>query len=313
MSLRVTQSMMNTQLLRNISNNLGRMDNMQNQLSTGRRINAPSDDPVGMTFAMRYRSELAANDQYTRNVDAAKSSIDFYDMTLSKAGDVVQRARELMVQGSNGSNPQSALDSIKSEMNQLYDQMVEIGNSKFNGKYVFNGEQTDKQPYPTLSLDDPSTAPRASDVTTDPGQIRYELSPSMTLSVNVTGSDVFGKPAAGPSDTTSDNIFQILRKASDSLSAGDTTGLTSLIGNLDSRMNSMLETRAEIGAKTNRIDLIQGRLDDLNVNLQAMQSKTEDADVPALITNLKTEENVYQASLSVGSKLISPSLVDFLR
>jgi flagellar hook-associated protein 3 FlgL len=305
--------MMNTQLLRNISNNLGRMNNLQNQLSTGRRINAPSDDPVGMTFALRYRSELAANDQYIRNVDAAKSSLDYYDMTLSKAGDVVQRARELMVQGSNGTNPQVSLDAIKKEMNELYNQMVEVGNSQFNGKYVFNGQQTDNQPYPNTKLDDPSTGPRAFDVSSDAGEIRYDLSSGMTLPVNITGNEIFGAPASGASDTGNDNIFHVLRQASDYLAAGDTKGLTALLGRLDSRINTMLEKRAEVGARVNRIDLINDRLQDIGTNLQTIQSKTEDADIAEVITNLKMEENVYQASLSAGAKLISPSLVDFLR
>ncbi len=78
MSFRVTQSMMNTQMLRNITNNLGRMNNMQNQLSTGMRINKPSDDPVGITFALRYRSELDSNDQYTDNVSSALSIAGVY-------------------------------------------------------------------------------------------------------------------------------------------------------------------------------------------------------------------------------------------
>ena len=68
MPTRITQTMINTQMVRNLGSNLNRMDNLQNQLATGRRINKPSDDPVGLSFAMRYRSELSANDQYQANV-----------------------------------------------------------------------------------------------------------------------------------------------------------------------------------------------------------------------------------------------------
>ncbi len=78
-------------------------------------------------------------------------------------------------------------------------------------------------------------------------------------------------------------------------------------------MNVMLGARADIGAKTNRIELAENQLLDIGINLQSLQSKTEDADLAVVITNLKTDENVYQASLAAGAKLIRPSLIDFLR
>lgn len=113
MTSRVTQGMMNNQLLRNISTNLSRINDNQNQLSTGRRINKPSDDPVGISFSLRYRSELSANEQFKSNADAAVSWLDYTDTTLNQANTVIQRVRELTVQATNGTNPQSALDAIK--------------------------------------------------------------------------------------------------------------------------------------------------------------------------------------------------------
>ncbi|CAM4390188.1 flagellar hook-associated protein FlgL [Paenibacillus alkaliterrae] len=319
MSLRVTQSMLNTQLMRNLTNNLGRMNTLQNQLSTGKIINKPSDDPIGITFALRYRSELDANDQYTENVDAALSFLQYTETTIGQAGDVMQRTRELLVQGANGTVDQTSLDAIKTEISQLYSQMVEIGNTQFNGKQVFNGENTGGKPYPALTLEDaadPLGNPpvyKAYHVASDTGVIKYELSAGMSMAVNITGNEVFGGPVANDADTTSDNVFQLLRRAHDLLAAGDQEGISNLIGQVDTRMNTMLTKRSEIGARMNRIELIQNRLNDIDINLQTLQSKTEDADMAEVITNMKMEENVYQASLSVGAQLIRPSLVDFLR
>lgn len=319
MSFRVTQSMMNTQMLRNITNNLGRMNNMQNQLSTGMRINKPSDDPVGITFALRYRSDLDSNDQYLDNVSSAISMLEYTDTTIGQAGDVMQRVKELLVQGSNGTLEQTNLDAIKTEISQLYNQMVGIGNSQFNGKYIFNGENTVEQPYPTMTLEetvDPLATPpllKAYHVASDTGSVRYELSSGMSMAINITGNEVFGDPISSEGDSGSDNIFQLLRRAYDTLSTGDKEGVSDLIGQVDTRMNTMLTKRAEVGAKMNRVELIQNRLNDIDINLQTVKSKTEDADMAKVITNMKTEENVYQASLSVGAQIIRPSLVDFLR
>lgn len=429
---RVTQGMINTQFLRNLHNNLSRLDHMQNQMATGRTINKPSDDPVGMSFAMRYRSDLAANEQYVENVDSALSWLEFTDSMLGQTGDVLHRVRELSVQAANSSNPEAALNNIKSEILELTEQLVTIGNSRFNGKYIFNGQITDQPPYQegidyngtaipaesgrargnvdvslanvsaadnvlniridgeavsvtlppndysgtgaaalaadlqaqinaatttadvtvTANVNDElvitsnstgaasevtifpssfaqtwlSAAGDLSDVTQSPGvdgvavgyevqaryddadnaEIQFEIAPGVRIPVNLSGNKVFG---ASTDDT---NLYQLMNKLSDLLDAQDTAGISDLLGDMDARLNTLLETRAELGAKINRVELANERLKDITLNLQTLQSKTEDADMAELITKVKTEENIYQASLSVGSRIIRPSLVDFL-
>ncbi|MCY9660501.1 flagellar hook-associated protein FlgL [Paenibacillus sp. MAH-36] len=298
MTTRITQGMMNNQLLRNVTANLSRINENQNQLSTGRKINKPSDDPVGISFSLRYRSEGAANEQYKSNADSAVSWLDFTDTTLNQANTVIQRVRELTVQASNGTNPQSALDAIKKEIDQLSEQMVTIGNSQFNGKYVFNGQLTDKAPY--------NSATASTDVA-DQGEIKFDIGVGVRVTANVSGDKIFG--AAGASD----NIFMIMKDLSAALASGNQNDIGACIGKIDSRNEAFLQARADVGARQNRIELAQSRLEDIGTNLQTLQAKEEDADIPAVITNLKTDENVYNASLSVGSKIISTSLVDFLR
>lgn len=299
MANRVTQGMLNIQMLRNINNNMVRMDNLQNQLATGRRINKPSDDPVGISFSLRYRSELEVNDQYIRNVDAAVSWLDFTDTTLNQAGNALQRARELAVKGANGTNSTESYAAIRTEVDQLYEQMVNIGNSVLNGKYVFSGQVTDKAPFP-----DPANAMNAQ---TDTGAIQYEIGAGVRLTINKTSEEVFGKSG------TQENIFQVLKDLSKALDDENPAGIQEAINRIDERMDTLLGVRADLGAKTNRIELAEDRLTDIGINIQSLQSKTEDADMSIVITNLKMEENVYQASLAGGAKLIRPSLIDFLR
>lgn len=304
MSMRVTQGMMNNQLLRNISTNLYRMNDHQNQLSTGRKINKPSDDPVGMSFGLRYRSELAANEQYESNVDAAVSWLDYTDSMLGQANSVIQRVRELAVKGANGANPQEALDAIASEVEQLYSQLVTIGNSQFNGKYVFNGQKTDIPPYQSeTAMTDPI----------DTGEIKFEIGVGVRIAANIPGNQVFGEPDDPNNPGTNDNIFRVLDDLVSALKSGDQQEVSNILGRIDTANDRFLEARADIGARLNRIELAQSRLQDIGVNLQTLQSKTEDADIAEVITNLKTDENVYQSSLSVGAKIISVSLVDFLK
>jgi flagellar hook-associated protein 3 FlgL len=176
--------------------------------------------------------------------------------------------------------------------------MLTIGNSEFNGKHVFNGQLTDIAPYSsgTAMNDKPDTS-----------EILFEIGVGIKLPVNVAGNKVFGEAGS------SDNAFKVVKDIIDALGSSNFAGIEDALGRLNSRMNSFLEVRADIGAKMNRIELSEQRLNDIDTNLQTLQSKTEDIDMAEAITNLKTSENVYQSSLSVGAKIIRPSLIDFLR
>ncbi|KGE20409.1 flagellar hook-associated protein FlgL [Paenibacillus wynnii] len=305
--LRVTSNMMNSQLLLNLNRNARTMNDTQLQLATGRKLNKPSDDPVGITYSLRYRAELSSNEQYQKNVDSAISWLDYNDTVMTQAGDVIQRLREISVQGSNGTNPQTALDSINAEVKQLKAQLVDIANSQLNGKYIFNGQQYDAKPFdfPTGADGMPDTSGAAL-ITTDSGNVNYSVGESVQLPINVTGSEVFG-------GVEIDNIFSIIDRISNALASGNITGVSAELNNIDTRNNKMLSLQADIGAKTNRIELMQSRLSDLEVNLTDLQSKTEDGDYAELLMKSKVQENIYNASLSVGSKIIQSTLVDFIR
>ncbi|MCM3174156.1 flagellar hook-associated protein FlgL [Paenibacillus sp. MER 99-2] len=306
--MRITNNMLSSQLLLNLNRNAQQMNNTQTQLATGRKINKPSDDPVGITYSLRYRAELSSNEQFQKNVDSAVSWLEFNDTVMNQAGNVVQRLRELTVQASTGTNPQSALDSIKEEVSQLKEQLIDISNSKLNGKYIFNGETYDVKPYdfPT-NADGTMDTTTATSIITDKGKINFIVGESVQLPINVSGNEVFG------TSTEEDNLFGIMNNIMKALGSGNKAELSNQLGNIDSRMDKMLAIRSEIGAKTNRVDLMAGRLDDLGINLTNLQAKVEDADYAELAMQSKIQENIYNASLSAGAKIISPSLVDFLR
>jgi len=289
---------MNLQMMRNINSNLFRMDNNQNVLSTGRKLNKPSDDPVGITYSLRYRSELSINDQYQKNADAATSWLNYTDTVLNQLNDASQRAYQLLVQGVNGTNPQEAIDAVNVEIKQIYEQIVTLGNSKFNDKYIFNGQLTDQAPY------DVTNAPTQG---TDTMGITYKFTEGASLPINVTGEDVFGK------SSDPDNLFGVLTRIQNALAVGDQRSAQNELNLLNSRLTKINEVRSEIGARTNRVELISNRLSDLEINLTSMQSKTEDADYAETIMKFKQDESVYQASLATSAKIMQTSLLDYLR
>jgi flagellar hook-associated protein 3 FlgL len=294
--------MMQSQLMRNINHNLTRMQGQQNELSTGRKLNKPSDDPVGITYSLRYRSELAMNEQYDKNVAQAKAQLEHTDTVLGQLNDLVQRAQELSVQALNETNPQSALDAIATEIKQIYSQAIIIGNDQLNGKYIFNGQMTDIRPY------DESTAYTAAAPDSDDQKINVRFSAGITVAANVTGGEVFGKTA------DADNLFKVLKDLQNSLSpTANKTDLAAAYQKLQTRYDKIINIRSEVGARSNRVDLIDQRIQDLNINLTTLQSNVEDADMAETIMRYNQEEAIYQASLSTGAKVIQQTLVDYLR
>ncbi|ASS73933.1 flagellar biosynthesis protein FlgL [Tumebacillus algifaecis] len=296
--MRITGQMMTQKLIGNIQNNMTRMEKWQRDLATGKKIHSPSDDPVGTSYALRYRSELAQNDQFTKNVDSANSWVQYTDKMLDSATQVLQRARELAVAGANDTQDVSAKRAIADEIDQLYKQMVAIGNSQFNGAYVFNGMLTDQKPYEEANAE--LATPHA-------GVFRYEIGPGTMLDVNTLGRDAFG------TSPSSDNAFQALKDLRDALINDSQPGVANGISQVNNRINEILEIRAGIGARMNRLDLAENRLTDIDLNLQTLQTKVEDTDMAETITKFKIAEDVYRASLNTGAHIIQPSLIDFLR
>ncbi|OUM88775.1 MAG: hypothetical protein BAA01_14170 [Bacillus thermozeamaize] len=296
--MRVTQSMLNAQLLRDINNNLQRMAKNQERLASQSMVNRPSDDPVASTLILRYREELAANFQYQRNVDDAMSWLEQYDSALKEVNDILQAAREEAIRAANGTNPDTSLEAIAQKIEQLYNQLIAVGNTQFKGKYIFNGKETGKQPY---------TPGNPGDHKADNNSpIEFEVMPGVKIQVNSLGELVFGK------DTDVDNAFNVLKELQDVLTGGP-GDIQTIIGKLDTRIDKVLNQWTDVGARMNRLELIKSRLQDEDYNLQKLLSKAQDTDVAKIYMLLKTDENVYQASLSVGARIIRPSLVDFLR
>lgn len=302
MAIRVTSGMMSMQMLSNLNRNLNRMDNMSNQISTGRKINKPSDDPVGVTYALRYRAELAANEQYQTNTDAAVSWLDTTDSNMQQALDVIKRLKELAIQGSNGTLSGSDLEAVNLEVDELKNHLVDIGNTQIRGKYIFNGETYDQMPY-QLS----GSVTEFADVETDNGGVIYSISQQVTFQINTSGNEFFG------SKTETDNIFRIIDNLSAALNSEDQDAVSQQLENIESRSNKMQAALSEVGARSNRIELVQNRLLDQNLNFTTLQSKTEDADVASLMIQATSAQTIYEASLKSSAQIMQPSLMDFMR
>jgi flagellar hook-associated protein 3 FlgL len=302
--MRITNNMLINNMLSNLNTNLARMSKYQTQLATGKRISLPSDDPIVASRALKLRTDVAEIEQYQRNVDDAASWMEITETTLAQMGDVMHRVRELTVQGSNGTSSPEELDKIKQEIEQLKIQMTHLANTTYAGRYIFSGYKTDK---PLMD----ENGVFQIDISNGE-QIFYEIGIGDDIHINVTGSDLFNN-GADASATETSSLISTFDELITALSAGDHTVIGDMLTKIDADINNILRVRSGVGARMNRLELTANRLGDDLINFTKLMSKNEDVDIAEAIMNLQNEENVYRASLSVGAKVIVPSLVDFLK
>lgn len=301
--MRITNNMLINNMLSNLNTNLDRMSRYQTQLATGKKITLPSDDPIVASRSLKLRTDVAEIKQYQRNVDDAVSWMEITETTLGQMGEVIHRARELTVQSANGTTTTEDLDKAKKEIEQLKIQMTHMANTAYAGRYIFSGFKTDK---PLMDDDGVFQVDIAKSE-----QIRFEIGIGDDIHVNVTGSDLFNNDVDAVATDKSD-LMQIFDNIIAAMSAGDHEAVGGTLAQLDGGLNNILRVRSGVGARMNRLELTANRLGDDFINFTKLMSKNEDVDMAEAIMNLLNEENVYNASLSAGAKVIQPSLVDFL-
>jgi flagellar hook-associated protein 3 FlgL len=302
--MRITNNMLISNMMQNLTTNLNRSQKYQNHLATGKKISLPSDDPIVASKALKLRTDVAEIEQYKRNTDDATSWMDITESTMSQITDVVQRLREITVQAASDTNTPEDTQKIEAEASQLKEQLIQLGNATYAGRYIFSGYKTDK-----MLLNDDGTF----NVDISNGeQIKFEIGIGDAININVTGSDLFNEGNDGAAGVTKSSFVDTFDKVVNAMNSNDKDALSNLLNDMDDQIENLLRVRAGLGARMNRVELTANRLEDDNVNFTKLMSKNEDVDMAEAIMNLTNEQNVYKASLSTGARVIQPSLVDFL-
>ncbi len=288
--MRVTLGSLTLNLLRNLDAGLERLSRLQEQLATGKRVHRPSDDPPNLPALLVMRDAVNAAQQYARNLEDTRTLLDAGQRALQDAVQVLHRLRELAVQGANGTLSASDMQALALEVRELRGELVALGNTQVAGKYVFGGTHTTDPPF------DPDGAYRG-----NAGGLEREVDRGITVVANVPGDAAFGPALAAA------------QRLHDALQSGDHGAVQDTLGDLDQALDALLASQAELGARASRLETIQARLSEFEVQLRALLSVREDADIAEVVMSLRLQENVYQAALAAGARLIQPSLVDFLR
>ncbi|MBS1869790.1 MAG: flagellar hook-associated protein FlgL [Actinobacteria bacterium] len=301
--MRVTQLMSSRATLRDLNDGLSRLSRLQDQLSSGKQIARPSDDPYGTSRALSLRGELGGLDQYQRNVDDGTAWLNTTDTALGQMSDVLARVRELLVQGGNDTAGPSERGAMADEIDQLAESVKQEADVQYSGRYLFSGTATDTAPYALGGADRYQG---------DAGTITRAIGPQVQVPINTDLHALLGdgQPAADG------KLLSTLRDIADHLRGGTAADASALRGTdlqrLDANVDALNGIRADVGARTNRLAIAGSRLSGLSLNATRLLSDTEDADMAQTITQYTTQQAAYSAALKAGANIVQSSLLDFL-
>jgi flagellar hook-associated protein 3 FlgL len=297
---RMTQNMLSHQSFTGMQTAMDRVAKAQEQLTTGRLINRPSDDPTGATTAMRIRSSLASQQQFVRNADDAVGWLDQTDGTLSTMGDQVTRARDIALQGANtGAMGPEAREALATEVDQIRAGLISSANAQYLDRPIFGGVTLGTKAYnPDGTLADPAS------IGVGAGVVRA-VAEGARVRVDVEGPDVFG--------SSPNSVFDRLAALSTALRTDDQAGISAAVDNLKNDAARIANVRSDIGARTVRVENARSVADDSTLTLTNALSSVENVDLAKATVDLGLQQVAYQAALGATAKVLQPSLLDFLR
>lgn len=302
--MRITDSTMVDTFLNDLNTNLTSMEKSQDQLSSGKNIRKPSDDPYGAVRQMQLSDEVDRNNQYLNNIQDSTEWMSTTDTALGQVSDALQRIRQLMISSANGAMTQTDIDANKEEVLQQIEQVVQVGNTQFDGKYIFSGKDVTQKPFSSDGSGNISL-----NVSGD-GVLNREISSGVVIGINVTANEMLdnGKAASGT------DLESTLTKVVTALNNGDTASLGGdLLSQISDNIDNVIRCRGEVGAKENRMDAAKSNNQDETQNITTVLSGIEDVDITQKIMEYDELQATYQASLMAGAKILQPSLLDFLK
>jgi len=324
---------MNFELSRGTLNRArGKMNKLQEQASSTRRLLTPSDDPVGAAKVLEIRTDRVNNDQFLMNARMAETFLNNTEGAVSEMSEIVMRAKEIALGQSSGASatPQTRV-AVAQEVTQLYQQAIAAANRRVGERYLLGGYKTTQPPFEANGQ-----------YRGDDGQILVEINKDVFLGMNVPGLDAVNtrpdalrrSPApAEPEQQTllggrspaslgqeflgsrpqNVNLFDELQALRTGLLAGDDDAIRNTLDRFDDLQGKLVSVRAMLGSRVQGINNATQSIERMNVTNAGLSSSLEDADMAQVMSDLAREETVFRGALASSNKLIQPTLLDFLK
>lgn len=301
--LRVTSYSIGKDFVFNLNKHMYNISKYSDEVSSGKKLQKPSDDPIGTASVLQHRSSIRMNEQYVRNIEDGILRLNMTEDVLNDVQNLTSRAKEVATMGSNSTVNEADREIMATEINQLIEQLYSIANRKSVDNYIFGGTQVDKPPFIANHNEDGEieTISIYGDIS---GKLIRTVGEGYNVKVNLDVNGLF---------YGDDNLFNSLVSLRESLQDNLPEKVSKELGTLDNSLEKAIGLMGEVGAKTK---YFLERKDEINmevIRLQERNSEITDTDYAESLIQLQEEQILYEAALSVGGKILQSTLMNFLK
>jgi flagellar hook-associated protein 3 FlgL len=293
--VRITNHIITRQSVDGIQRNLAAMEDAQRRVLSGLRIERPSDDPAGAVGVMSADRQLSGLAQYRRNIQAAEARLNAEETVLDGVSALLERARELAIgqAGATGNAQTRAIAKI--EVDQLLAQAIALGNTPYNGGYLFGGQFADAAPFDAAGATSATRPPT--------GAALVEIDAGRQLTVHHDAVQVFV-------DT---DALQALQDLSAALGASSDTQIGAALTRLDGAHTNVQKVLGETGANALQLEVAASNIASVAGTLETFRADLSEVEMEEAISRLVSRQTAFQAALAATSRMISLTLTDYLR
>jgi flagellar hook-associated protein 3 FlgL len=293
--LRITNSILARNALLRVREGLSALDEAQQQVATGLRLNRPSDDPSAAADVLCTDRRLRALDQYQRNIGAATGRLATQESAIDQTALILERAREIAIgQASSTADPSTRAISA-AEADRLIESVIQLGNSHFGSGYLFGGAAADRPPFAADGTTDPLNPPAGAGFT--------EVGENHTIATSFDANRAF----------VSTGAITALQQLSAALKNDDVPGISAAEKALKSAIDDTQGVLGELGARVNQLELALTNAEALDTSLRARRSELAEVDFEEAVTALLMRQTSLQAAFESTSRLLTTTLTDYLR
>ncbi|MGA9876731.1 MAG: flagellar hook-associated protein FlgL [Solirubrobacteraceae bacterium] len=304
MSERITPAMISSSTLNDINSSLTALERTSDELSSGKTILEPSNNPYGASRVIDLQSELDGLSSYATNAQEGISWENTASSAMSNMSNVLQSVRQLLVQSSNGTYNQGDRENIATQVNQLTEAVKQDADTQYAGQYVFSGTKTTTAPY----------KPGAEDAYQgDAGTITRAVGPGVSVNISTEISKLLGNgPGSGDG-----KLLETLRTISEHLQGGTAEDVSALgssdLQKLETSIDTLSQLQATAGSATDQLQTAVSRIEGLQSSITEALSNTEDANVAETSMAYSNEQAAFEAALRAGASIVQESLLQFLQ
>ena len=302
--MRITQSILARVGIEQLFAQRNRLARTQEQAATGLRINRPSDDPVDYRTTQILKGSLSQTGRFLRTIDSSRTRLRTTELAISDSSDVVNRARVAALAAANATNTGDATDALRIQVEGLFEELLSHANSRTpGGGYVFSGRASDTASFSQTGVFVSGTPPPTVSFDGDASTIDVEIDEGVFIDVTRDGTQVF---------QGSVDVFSVLGDLWSAIDQGNTAAVSATLGDLDLAASQLSLERSQVGGAESKANSFEDRLRLQEQELAGQISFLEDADAFEVFSDLVAQEAALQASLQVTSRLLAPTLLDFI-